>query len=222
VSRFRATLGAIPAFVGIVLVLGSIYSGFATPTEAAGIGGIYAIILALIELRRGAFREFKLALARTASTSCMMMFLVIGSAIFSQVLVIQGVPARVLNAASHVDIGRWGMLVLIMLALAAVGLVINPGPTILITMPIVYPLIQQLGFNGVWFGVMLMIKLELAAITPPIGINLYVTKFVAQARFGEVLRGVMPYWFMMIGTLVVLSFFPQLALWLVSVLPQGR
>jgi C4-dicarboxylate transporter, DctM subunit len=217
-SRWRVTLGALPGLIGVLIVLGTIYTGFATPTESAGIGVVYALALALATTRRGRVGELVRALWRAAITSSMMMFLVIGAQILSQVAILQNVPQDIAQTMADLNIGRWGVLVLFMLAITVLGCLMNPGPIILITMPIVYPVVERLGFDGVWFGIIVIVLLEFATLHPPVGINLYVVKGVANTTFGEVVKAVIPYWFVIGAAIVLFTAVPSISLWLPSVL----
>lgn len=222
---------ALPGVFGIVIVLGSIYTGFATPTEAAGLGGLYALVLAIIRWMQNrknaaspqALAEnkegLKRAFIRSAEVSAMMMMLVIAAEIFGTEMTILNMPQTVTNLVLGFGLGKWGTFILIMVALYFLGMVLNPGPIILLVTPIVLPILVHFGFNPIWFGIVLIVHLEIAAISPPVGINLYVLKAVAQSRasISEIIASVVPYWGILTLAMVILSIFPQIAMWLTVV-----
>ena len=213
-SRLRLTLGAIPALVSVVIVLGSIYAGFATPTESAALGVMYALVLSMLVRRKGRGKEFLECLARAARTSSMLLFLIVGAQLLSQVLVLENVPQDMGAFLTGLDIGRWGVFILVVLGLSVLGTVMNPGPIVLITMPLIFPVVEGLGFDGVWFGIIVVIICELATLTPPIGVNLNVVQGISDASFEEVMRASLPFQGVLVAAITLFTLIPEIVLWL--------
>ena len=201
-----------------VLVVGGIYTGAFTPTEAAAVGTVYALIITFGIYRTLTIRDLPRILLDTVETSAMIFAIMIGATLFGFVLTVLQVPQALTLLVTEVQVSRWIFFVLINILLLFLGCILETVSIIFITVPILYPIIVQLGFDPIWFNVMLQINMEMALITPPVGMNLFVLQGVSpDSRMEQIIRGVIPYVCVMAFEMLILCFFPQLATFLPGV-----
>lgn len=196
------------------LILGGMYFGVFTATEAAGAGAIAAIFISAVIYRSLTWRDLYDAARETVRTTSMLFMILIGAAMFSHVLTILRLPAMVVESVTAMGVGPITFILMIMAVIVILGMFLETIAIILITTPILLPAIDTLGIDPVWYGVMLMINLELALITPPVGMNLFVIKGIANAPIIEVIRGALPYALLMLVGLFAVLVWPDLVLWL--------
>lgn len=204
-------------FVLFFIVIGGIYFGVFTPTEAAAAGALAAFIFVLFRAKKR-FSVIKTCAADTARTTGMIFMIFIGAAIFSMFINLSGLPAWLVELATSLAAPRIVTLSLILLVYIPLGMFLDPMSMILITLPLTYPIVKALGFSGIWFGVMIVKMIEIANITPPVGLNVYVIKGIApEVPIESIFRGIS--WFIVaeIVVVVLLVAFPQLALWLPAI-----
>lgn len=210
----RSFIGIWPVALLVVVVLGGIYGGIFTPTEAAGIGALGALLAALAagKLTWNAFRE---SLISTVHTTSMLLILLVGSGILVIALTNLGVPAYLMERTAASGMSPLAVLLLIYLAYVILGMLMDGVSMIVITLPIVFPIIKSLGYDAVWFGVALVILVELALLTPPVGINLFVLHGLRpKLPLTEVIWGALPFSVILLLALALVTAFPQIALWL--------
>jgi tripartite ATP-independent transporter DctM subunit len=209
----------LPVLALMVLVLGVIWAGVATPSESAGVGAFGALLLAII-YRKLNWQNLRAALSKTVETTSMLLLILVGATLFSQVLAVIGFTRELSQLVASLEISRWWVLILMQLVIMVMGCFMDPGSILFITMPIFLPVIDILGFDPLWFGILMMTNLELATITPPVGLNLYVMKSVAppEVSMGDIFKGVLPFAALHVLGLGLLMVFPQLALWLPSLI----
>jgi tripartite ATP-independent transporter DctM subunit len=199
-----------------IMVMGGIYWGFFTPTEAAAVGAFVSLIVSLVSGRfsRGAMRG---ALEEAASTTAMLLLILIGAIVFSRFLAVSTIPYQLSSYIASLDVSRYVIIGIIGAALIFLGCFIEGLSLMVLTVPILYPLIIDLGFDGIWFGVFLVTLLNIGMVTPPVGINVYVTAGVAKdVPLMTIFKGVTPFWISMIFAAILLVIFPEIATWLVS------
>jgi len=200
----------------IIAVLGSIYAGIATPSESAAIGcvGAYSIALIYRRLNWSIFRE---TLRHTARTSCMILVIFIGAVIFIQFLNILHVPEIFAEFIISMNVSPWVTMILIMLMLLVLGMFLDGGSMVLVTTPILLPTVLAMGWDPIWFGVLMIANINIAVITPPVGLNLYTLASVTKdVDMETILKGTMPYVLVELVALLILIIFPQISLWLPS------
>ncbi len=220
-SRFQSFVEAAPMMGLIFVVLGTMYLGVVTPTEAAGLGAAASLVLAAA-YRRLTWRALVAAFRDTAGPTAMVMLIIIFASIFSHVIALIGAPSAILQAITELGLPTWAVFGLIFLLLIIIAYALEELSVMIIMLPFLFPLVTGLGYDGVWFGVVLVIWLEMGFITPPVGINLFVIQGVAKGgTMGEIARGATPYVIMMITFVIVLFLFPGLALWLPSQMSTG-
>ena len=217
-ERFAALKGSIWGLLLPVIVVGGIYTGAFTPTEAAAVGTVYALFITFVIYRTLSVKDLPGILMETVGTSAMIFAIMIGASLFGFVLTILQVPQALTMMVAEVEVSRWVFFILINLLLLFLGCILETVSIIFITVPILYPIIKQLGFDPIWFNVVMQINMEMALITPPVGMNLFVLKGVSpESRMEDIIRGVIPYIGVMAVEILFLCFVPELATWLPSV-----
>ncbi len=197
-----------------IFVMVGLYAGLFTPTEAGGVGAIGAL---LIGLARGKLGKAELleALLSATRTSAAVFTVLIGALIFGYFLTITQVPQNVTEFLTNLGVGKYGVLALIMLMYLILGCLMDAMAMIILTVPIIYPVILQLGFDPIWFGIIVVMVVELGLIHPPVGMNVFVIKSVIKdVSFSTIFKGVLPFIAMDFLRLVILIAFPILSLWL--------
>jgi tripartite ATP-independent transporter DctM subunit len=197
-----------------VFVIGGLYGGLFTPSEAGGMGAAGAFILGVVR-RRLNLAQIREALLEATRTSAAVFTVLIGALLFGYFLTITQTPQKVTEFLTGLGMSRYALLAIIMGMYLVLGCLMDAMAMIILTVPIIYPLILQLGFDPIWFGVIIVMTVELGLIHPPVGMNVFVIKSVVQdVSFTQIFRGVLPF----IGTdlirLVILIAFPAIALWL--------
>jgi len=209
----RLFVDTLPVLALVFLVLGSIYLGVATPTEAAAWGATGAICLGL-GYRKLTWRMVKEGALSTVQTTSMILLIMVGASLISYVLANLAVPRQLAVAVLSLGIGKLWVLTLLCLLYLVLGCFLDGASIMILTLPIIMPLTRSLGFDGVWFGVVLTILLEIALLTPPVGMNLYVLQKISKADFPQLVRATIPYWVMDLGVIALLTACPALVLWL--------
>jgi len=197
-----------------IFVIGGLYGGFFTPTEAGGVGASGAFILGLLrrKLDGPKIREALLSATRTAAA---VFTVLIGALLFGYFLTITQSPQKLTEFLTGLGIGRYGVLALIMLMYLVLGCLMDAMAMIILTVPIIFPVIVHLGFDPIWFGVIIVMTVELGLIHPPVGMNVFVIKSVVKdVSFTTIFKGVLPFILTDILRLVILIAFPIIALWL--------
>ncbi len=203
------------------LVLGGMYFGVFTPTEAAGAGATAALLIAVLVYRNFSWRDLYLSAYETTRMTAMLFMILAAAAIFGHVLTIMSLPAQLVQSVTSAGIGPMGFILSVMAVIFVLGMFLETIAIILVTTPIVMPVLDTLGVDPVWYGILLMINLELALITPPVGMNLFVIKGIARAPMGDIIAGIVPYVGLMVVGLFLVLMFPQLALWLPTTMGYG-
>lgn len=215
-ERLVALKDVWPALALFVFVIGGLYGGFFTPTEAGGVGAGGAFLLGVLrrKLDRAKIREALLQATRTAAA---VFTVLIGALLFGYFLTITQTPQKVTEFLTGLGIGPYGVLALIMLMYLLLGCLMDAMAMIILTVPIIFPVIVQLGFDPIWFGVIIVMTVELGLITPPVGMNVFVIKSVVpELSFSAIFRGAGPFVVTDILRLIILIAFPMIALWLPS------
>jgi len=213
-ERFKDLKNVWAPLVLFVFVIGGLYGGFFTPTEAGGVGASGAFILGLVrrKLDGPKIREALLSATRTAAA---VFTVLIGALLFGYFLTITQSPQKLTEFLTGLGIGRYGVLALIMLMYLVLGCLMDAMAMIILTVPIIYPVIVHLGFDPIWFGVIIVMTVELGLIHPPVGMNVFVIKSVVKdVSFTTIFKGVLPFIVTDIVRLVILIAFPIIALWL--------
>ncbi len=205
----------IPPLFLIFAVLGSIYTGIATPTEAASVGAVGAFLIGLAH-RRMSWRVMKEAATRTFATTGMVMWVIIGASCFTVVFTALGAPEFIEQTITGLALGRWGVFTVMMFILLILGCFLDPVCIILLTVPIFSPLLKVYQFDPLWFGIVYVTNLQMSYITPPFGFSLFYIKGVAppDITMGDIYRSVWPFVLLQITGIVIMAIFPNAILWL--------
>jgi C4-dicarboxylate transporter, DctM subunit len=199
-----------------LFVIGGLYGGFFTPTEAGGVGASGAFLLGLLrgKLNRENIREALLSATRTAAA---VFTVLIGALLFGYFLTITQSPQKLTEFLTGLGVGRYGVLALIMVMYLILGCLMDAMAMIILTVPIIFPVVTQLGFDPIWFGIIIVMTVELGLIHPPVGMNVFVIKSVVKdVSFTTIFKGVLPFVATDILRLIILISFPIIALWLPS------
>ncbi|MDO5641744.1 MAG: TRAP transporter large permease [Paracoccus sp. (in: a-proteobacteria)] len=204
----------IPPLAIFVVVMGAIYAGWATPTESAAIGVVGALIVALFK-RRLSFALLHEAMISTVRISSMILLIMVGAHFLNFVIGMLGIPQTLSRFVVELGAGPVEVLLLLMLFYLILGCFMETLSMMIATLPVVFPMVVQLGIDPVWFGIFLVVMMEIGLITPPIGMNLYVVQGVRmRGSIVEVIRGAFPFVLLMLGFAGLLMIWPDLALWL--------
>lgn len=198
----------------ILFVLGSIYTGIATPTEAASIGVTGAFLITIV-YRTLSWKKLLSVLSNSARISASLLIILACAYAFSQFLNLVRVPERVAKWATSVQLPGIAVILIFMLVLILLGCIIDGASLVIVTTPIMLPAVKALGFDPIWFGILMVLNVEIAVITPPVGLNLYTLKSIAEdLTIDEIIKGAAPYIVVEILCLLLFVFCPSLALWL--------
>jgi tripartite ATP-independent transporter DctM subunit len=211
-ERFAALPRVLPFLAIIAGILYVLYGGVATPSEAAGVGALFCIVLVILIYRMWSFKAFYDVFRNTLKESVMILMIIGASELFSFTLSSMFITQSVAEWIASLDISRWVLMAIINVFLLIAGFFLPPVAVILMTAPILLPIILQAGFDPYWFAVVLTVNMEIGLITPPVGLNLYVINGIApEIPLHEVLRGSVPYVLCMIVGIIVLCIFPGIA-----------
>jgi len=213
-ERLLALKDVWPSLVLFAFVIGGLYGGFFTPTEAGGMGAGGAFLLGV--LRRKLDRAgVRVALLQATRTAAAVFTVLIGALLFGYFLTITQTPQKLTGFVTSLGLNRYEVLALIMVMYLVLGCLMDAMAMIILTVPIIFPVITQLGFDPIWFGVIIVMTVELGLIHPPVGMNVFVIKSVVQdVSFTTIFKGVIPFVITDIIRLVILIAFPIIALWL--------
>ncbi|MDE0172284.1 MAG: TRAP transporter large permease [Defluviicoccus sp.] len=211
-ERLRS-VGRSLSLVGIVFaVLGGIYFGVFTPVEAAAIGAFLTLVLTIVR-RRLTLETLKFCLLETVKTFAFVYLIVIGAFLFNPFLAVTQIPANLAAAMPGLDLSPVVILIVIVLGYIVLGTFLEGLAMMVLTLPIVFPLIKDMGYDPIWFGALLVVILEMSLISPPLGLNVFVVKGIAEGvPMGEIFRGIIPFWGAMLICAALLIAFPDIAL----------
>jgi C4-dicarboxylate transporter DctM subunit len=199
-----------------VFVLGGMYAGVFTATEAAAAGAWLALLVGGLIYRTLRLRDVWDSAIDACRVSAMLFMILAGAAVFGHVLTKMRIPQQIVETVVATDIGVTGFLIVMMALIFVLGMFLESISIILITTPVILPAMTHLGINPIWYGILLVINLELAQITPPVGMNLFTIKAITGSPLGPIVRGSAPYVVLMIAVMGAVMIWPQIALWLPS------
>ena len=203
----------IPVVLLILAVIGSIYAGVATATEAASLGVLGALVLSYFQ-KSLTKESFAKSLLGATKTSCMIAFILAGSTFLTLAMAFTGLPKNLAVFIDTLQLSPYMLLLVLTLFYIILGMFLDGISAVVLTMAIIEPMIRQAGFDMIWFGIYLVIVVEMAQITPPVGFNLFVLQGMAKKDMGFIARSAFPLFLLMILAVIIIIAFPQLALWL--------
>ena len=212
-DRVQAIPAVAPVVILIFAVLGSIYKGWATPTEAGAVGVVGALFFAALT-RSLSWEVFKVSLINAVKTSCMIMLIVMGAAYLSNVFGFLGITRALTQYVTGMNLSPYTLILILTVLYLILGCLIDGFSMIVMTAPLVLPLIEAARFDTVWFGIYLVVMIELAQITPPVGFNLFVISGLNNDDLVRIAKAALPFFWLMLLATVLLTVFPQIALFL--------
>lgn len=198
----------------IVVVIGGIYTGMFTPTEAAAMSAVYAFIITVFVHRDMKLGDIPRVLLSSANTSAMLLYIITNAILFSFLMAHENIPQSIAQWIVEQGLGWVGFLLIVNLILLVAGCVLEPSSIVLIMAPILFPVAVQLGIDPIHFGILIVVNMEIGLITPPVGLNLYVASGITRMGLTELSVAVLPWLLTMLGFLVLVTYYPPLSLWL--------
>jgi tripartite ATP-independent transporter DctM subunit len=202
-----------PTMLLILMVLGSIYGGVATPTEAAAIGVFGATVFACFN-RQMTFKIMFECLVGAVKTNAMIMLIVVGAGFLSRVMGFLGIPAAITTAITELGLSPYMLMILLGAFYILLGCLLDGFSIVVMTLPIALPMVVAAGFDPIWFGIYLILMVEVSQITPPVGFNLFVIQGLTDEPIINIARYALPFFFLMLLTTAILTIFPEIALYL--------
>ena len=213
-AKFASLTGVIETLVLFVVVIGGMFQGFFTPTEAAAIGAAGTLIIALVK-RQLRWKTLVRSLQETVRTSCMVMIIVTGAVIFGHFLAVTQIPVKLASTLANLPLPGWSVMGLVILFYLLAGCFVDALGLILLTIPIFYPVVMQLGYDPIWFGVIIVVVTQMGVISPPVGVCVYVVSGIERdIPLQTIFRGALPFLLALIIAAVLLIAFPQICLFL--------
>ena len=213
VEKVQGSKQLLPVIFLITAVIGSIYTGIATATEAASLGVVGALILSFFQGTLSK-KTFNLSLLGATKTSCMIAFIIAGSTFLSLAMGFTGLPRNLAIWIDGMNLSPYTLLFVLTIFYIILGMFLDGISAVVLTMAIIEPMIRQAGFDMIWFGIYLVIVVEMAQITPPVGFNLFVLQSMANKDMGFIARSAFPLFLLMILAVIIVIIFPEIALWL--------
>ena len=207
-----ANMKAVPAMLIPIVIFVGIYGGFATIAEAAGLAALLSILVSLFVYRGCRLRDLLPATATAMRRSAAIIVIVLAALLFGHWLTETRMPAKLVEFVTEIDLKAWQFLIFMNLAMLLLGTVLEGLSIVLITVPLVLPLFRQFGIDPIHYAIIVVINIEMAMLTPPVGLNLFVLSGVAKAPVSEVIRGLLPFLALMAALLLLVTFVPDLAL----------
>lgn len=218
-ERMGALAGIWHAMLLVAIVLGAIYTGFATPSEAAAVGAGGAFLIATLVFRCLTLRSFLGIMAASVKISGAILLIMGCAKIFGDYLNLIRLPESVSETISATALPDWAVLTILMLALVVLGMLVDAVSLIVVTTPVLLPLIVSMGYDPLWFGIILVMNLEIAVVTPPVGLNLYALRGACpMLSVEEIIRSIIPFVFVQFVMLMIFVLWPALSLWLPNLL----
>lgn len=212
----RGLLNIIPMIILVVGVLGSIYAGIATPTEAAGMGVFITLVLAAA-YRRLNWQVIRTAAWEAAKLTCMVMLLVVGAQFFAMGISALRIPQTLTELLTHLEIDRTIILGSVMVLYIVLGMFMEATAILLMTLPLTYPVLMALGYNSVWFGIIVVVLVQVGLLSPPFGMDVFIVNKIAEEKnIGIGFRGAMPFMLIMLLESILLIAYPKIVTWLPS------
>lgn len=208
------TWRALPTLMMPVVLLGGIYSGVTTPTEAAAIAAAYALVISVVLYRSVSVRDFYRSMLESARTSASIGMLIAGALVFNYVVTVENIPETIKTLLASWQLGQTGFLILVNLLLLLLGCLLEGTTILLVVVPVLIPTAKALGIDMVHFGVMVVVNIMLGLITPPYGLLLFVMTRIAEVPVRDIVKESLPFLFAMIVALGLITFFPEIVLWL--------
>lgn len=202
----------------VFIILGGIYGGVFTPTEAAAVSAVYAFVVAVFIYRDIGLKQVPGVLLDASKVTVMLMFIIVNALLFAHVLTTERIPQMIAEQIIAWDMAAWQFLIVVNILLLIAGMFMEPTGIILIMAPILFPIAMELGIDPVHLGIIMVVNLEIGLVTPPIGLNLFVTAGITKMTIGQVMRAASPWLILLLGFLGLVTYIPAISLWLPKLL----
>ena len=219
-EKIKRSKKLLPVILLILAVIGSIYAGIATATEAASLGVVGALILSYLQKSLN-LETFKRSLLGATKTSCMIAFILAGSSFLSLAMGFTGLPRSLAIWIQSMDLSPYLLIIVLMIFYIILGMFLDGISAVVLTMAIIEPMIRQAGFDMIWFGIFLVVVVEMAQSTPPVGFNLFVLQGMANKDMGYIARSAFPLFLLLVLATFIIIIFPEIALWLPKQMVQN-
>lgn len=217
-EMLRSCKGLIPMAILFVAVFGGMFSGKFNINESAAVGAFLGFLM-MFFMRKFTWKSFLSVMKDTVKTTSMTYLILIGAVVFGNFLTITNMPMNLANTISHMNVNRYVILMLIVIIYAFMGMLMDALPMMMLTVPIFLPIMNSLGFSPIWFGVIIVMVMQLGLITPPVGMSCYVISGIARdVPLPTIFKGALPFCVPLLLAIVIITIFPQLALWLPSLM----
>ncbi|MEW6670062.1 MAG: TRAP transporter large permease [Thermodesulfobacteriota bacterium] len=217
-QRLRLIWRALPGLLMPFLVLGGIYGGIFTPTEAAAVAVVYSLVVGLFVYRDLTLRDLPRVFVRSAITMSMVLFIITTAMLFAFILTTEGIPAAIAEFIIEHAVTPWIFLLFVNILLYFVGDFMEPSAAILILAPLFLPIVMKLGIDPIHFGIIMTVNMEIGMITPPVGLNLFVASGISGMSLWDVFRGAAPFMIIMLLGLFIITYVPVISLWIPKLL----
>lgn len=218
-ERLSITARNIWGIILPILVVGGIYSGAFTPTEAAAVGLVYSLFITLVIYRTIKFKDIPSICMKALGTSCMIAMVIAGAILFGRVMTLLMIPQKLTELIIENNLSPMMFIIAMNFLMIILGMVLETVSIVLLTMPLVTPILMALHIDPIWYAIILTVNMTMALITPPVGMNLYVINGLRKdITMGEIISGVLPFMLLLAFMLVVVMAFPSLSTWLPSVM----
>jgi tripartite ATP-independent transporter DctM subunit len=213
IQKLRQSAQLIPCILLIVSVIGTMILGWATATEAAAFGVLGSLILAAVTGSLS-WRNFLDSLAGATRLSCMILFILAGAAFLTKAMALTGIPAALAAAVAAAELGPYAIIAILTVVYLILGTALDGVSMIVLTTSVVVPMVQVAGFDLVWFGIFIILLVEIAEISPPLGFNLFVMQTMTGKEQTEIAMAALPFFMMLVVTVVLITLFPAIVTWL--------
>ncbi len=215
---FRSALNAFGGLFLIVIIMGGIYGGIFTPTEAAAVAAVYAFLIAVFAYGDIKLRHIPRVIVDAGKTSVMLMFIIANALLFAFVLTSERIPHEIAQLIISIGLPTWGFLLIVNIMLLIAGNFMEPSGILLIMAPILFPIAIQLGIDPIHLGIIMVVNMEIGMITPPVGLNLFVTSGITGMSMIEVIKATYPWLLLLLSFLMIITYVPQVSLFLPTLL----
>jgi len=206
------------ALMTIIIIIGGIYGGVFTPTEAAAVSAIWALFIALFIYKDIKFQDLKNVFLESAKTSAMILFIIANASVFAYFLTLENIPQDLASMVTDMGLNKIMFLIVVNILLLIAGNFMEPSSIIMIMVPLLLPIAKLLGINPIHFGVILTINMELGMLTPPVGLNLFVASGMTGSSIKEVVKAVIPWFTVILIGLLMITYIPAISLWLPNIM----
>ncbi|MDY6935678.1 MAG: TRAP transporter large permease subunit [Spirochaetota bacterium] len=212
-ERWKAMRDAVWVLLVPIIITAGIFTGVFTVLECGGIASVYTIVMVIIRRKIG-LRDIPRMLRECGGNAGFIIIIIAGALTMGRFLTLLQIPQQAMTFVNDVNFAPWMVISFIMIMFIVLGLFLEVASVMMITLPVIYPIIIGLGYDGVWFAVLMTLNMEMALLTPPVGLNLFVIQGIARAPLGTIIKGTAPFFLIMVLGMLIIYFFPQISLWL--------